>query len=118
MENILNEYLVRIASLLLIALFGWLGTQVKNLYKKYVTTQIADDCCKDAVRFVEQIYKDIHGHEKLEKALEVASKLLEEKGITISEYTMEKMIEAAVNEFNDQFNKDAVYNINATSEAK
>ena len=116
MDSILNEYLVRIASLLLIALFGWLGTQAKNLYKKYVTTQIADDCCRDAVRFVEQIYRDIHGHEKLEKALEVASKLLEEKGITISEYTMEKMIEAAVNEFNDQFNKNAVYHIDVPAD--
>ena len=35
-----------------------------------------------------------------------ASKILEEYGISISEYELVSMIEAAVNEFNDNFNKE------------
>ena len=35
-----------------------------------------------------------------------ASKILEEYGIQISEYELVSMIEAAVNEFNNNFNKN------------
>lgn len=54
---------------------------------------------------VEQMYKDLHGDEKLQKALEAASDMLLTKGITISDIELRLLIEAAVAEFNDAFNK-------------
>lgn len=105
--DIINEYLTKIILLILLAFAGWLGTQVKNLYKKYVTTEIKQAVCRTVVRTVEQIYKDLHGEEKLHKAMGRASKILaEEYGIHISEYELVSMIEAAVNEFNNSFHKD------------
>ena len=105
--DIINEYLTKIILLILLAFAGWLGTQVKNLYKKYVTTEIKQAVCRTVVRTVEQIYKDLHGEEKLHKAMGRASKILaEEYGIHISEYELVSMIEAAVNEFNNNFRKD------------
>lgn len=104
--DIINGYLTKIILLILLAFFGWLGVQAKNLYKKYVTTEIKQAVCKTVVRTVEQLYKDLHGEEKLHKAMERASKILEEKGILISEYELVSMIEAAVNEFNNNFNKN------------
>ncbi len=59
------------------------------------------------VRFVEQVYKDLHGPEKLAQAMAKASEILEGYGITISESELVAMIEAAVNEFNNAFAKTA-----------
>ena len=61
--------------------------------------------CRTAVRFVEQVYRDIHGAEKLKKAMEKASEILAGYGITISDEELIAMLEAAVNEFNDSFHK-------------
>ncbi len=88
-----------------IALFGWLGIQIKNLYNKFITTKIAKDVCRTTVRYVEQVYKDLHGREKLRKAMERAADILVSKGIFISENELESLLEAAVNEFNDNFSK-------------
>ena len=104
--NIFNSYLNQILLALLLALAGWLGVQIKNLYRKYVNTEIKRAVCKTAVRFVEQVYKDIHGPEKLAQAMKRASKMLEEYGITITEYELISLLEAAVNEFNNAFNRN------------
>lgn len=107
MSDIINSYLQQIVLLLILALAGWLGAQAKNLYKKYITTEIKQSVCRTVVRFVEQVYKDLHGPEKLAQAMQRASEILEEYGITISETELVAMIEAAVNEFNNAFAKTA-----------
>ncbi len=84
---------------------GYIGMTVKSLYKKYVDTQIKESVVKTCVKAVEQIYKDLHGEEKLQKALESASEMLIEKGINITELELRMLIEAAVAEFNDAFNR-------------
>ena len=38
--NILNQYINQIILMLILALAAWLGAQVKNLYRKYITTEI------------------------------------------------------------------------------
>ena len=103
--NILNDYLTQILTVLLLALFGFLGVQAKNLYKKYVNTAVKQSVCRTAVRFVEQVYQDLHGPEKLNAAMQKASEILEGYGITISKDELVAMLEAAVNEFNNSFGK-------------
>lgn len=83
----------------------YLGQCVKKLYNKYVDDETKKQVVNSTVQYVEQVYQDIHGEEKLEKALERASKLLQEKGITISNTELETLIESAVCGFNDGFNK-------------
>ena len=109
--NILNDYFIQVIGVILLAFFGFLGIQAKNLYRKYVNTEVKQAVCKTAVRFVEQVYKDLHGPDKLHQAMAKASEMLEGYGITISEDELVAMIEAAVNEFNANFNKkmDAAY---------
>lgn len=103
----IDGYLAQIILAIFLALAAFLGAQAKRLYKKYVTTEIKQSVCRTAVRFVEQVYKDIHGREKLEAAMQKASEILEEYGITISEAELVAMLEAAVNEFNNAFHKSA-----------
>ena len=60
MNNFLSQYLIQIAVIIVIAIATWLGTQAKNLYKKFITTEIKQSVARTAVRFVEQVYVDIH----------------------------------------------------------
>lgn len=103
MADLMSGYAYQIVLIILLALASFLGAQIKRMYTKYVTTEIKQAVCKTAVRFVEQVYRDIHGQEKLKAAMQKASELLEEKGIAITEIELIAMLEAAVNEFNNSF---------------
>lgn len=108
MNDIIQQYLTQIILTVFLALAAYLGAQAKNLWKKYVNTEIKQNVIRSTVRYIEQVYKDIHGPEKLAQAMAKASEILEGYGITISESELVAMIEAAVNEFNNAFAKTAV----------
>ena len=105
METIITQYVFEIISLILAAFFAWVGAEVKKLYAKYIDTQTKKDVVETVVQAVEQLYKDLHGREKLNKALEMAVELLDEKGITATETELHTLIEAAVGAFNNVFHK-------------
>ena len=108
MNTFFSQYLAQIIVIIVVAIATWLGTQAKNLYKKYITTEIKQSVARTVVRFVEQVYVDIHGAEKLEKAMEKASAILAEYGIKIGKEELIALIESAVNEFNNAFGKESV----------
>lgn len=98
--------------LLLCTIFGCLGFAAKKIYKNYIDkqndridTDMKISIARAVVQFVEQAWKTLHGKDKLEKALEVAETLLRKKGIPFDADEMMVLIEAAVAEFNDAFNK-------------
>lgn len=101
---------LQLAGTVLMVLAGVIGYQVKKLYTKYIDTQTKKDVVATTVQYVEQICKDLHGAEKLEKAMQRASELLAEKGISITNKELETLIESAVNGFNNgyQFEKSGV----------
>ena len=103
--EIITSYLTKISLIIVLALAAFVGMKLGGLYNRFITTEIKQSVCKTAVRFVEQVYKDLHGEEKLLKAMEKAADLLAEKGIPINAAELKIMLEAAVNEFNDNFRK-------------
>lgn len=102
----ISEYGTTILYAILTALAGYIGIVAKRLYTKYVNDKTKQAVAKTVVQAVEQIYKDLHGEEKLNKALEAASEMLAEKGITITDLEMRMLIEAALAEFNRAFEKE------------
>lgn len=98
----ISEYGTMILYTLLTAIAGFIGTAVKKVYTKYVNNKVKQDVAKTVVRAVEQIYKDLHGEEKLDMALDFFADMLNEQGITITELEMRMLLEAAVNEFNEK----------------
>lgn len=104
LKEFISVYGTTILYSILTALAGYLGIVVKNIYQKYINDKTKQDVAKTCVKAVEQIYKDLHGEEKLQKALESASEMLANKGISISDLELRMLIEAAVAEFNDAFN--------------
>lgn len=106
-NEFLSTYGMEILGAILTALAGYLGIVIKNLCQKYLNDKTKQDVAKTCVKAVEQIYKDLHGEEKFNKALECISDMLAEKGITVSEIEMKMLIESAVAEFNEVFSKSA-----------
>ena len=103
-NEILNQILQIVLPILatfLTGLFTYIGTRLKKVYEEKVNTETAKTVVEDAVRFVEQVYKDLHGKEKLEKATAQVEEVLQSKGITISEAEINMLIESAVYGLNE-----------------
>lgn len=79
-------------------LFSILGVYVKNLINRYINDKTKRSVAKTVVAAVEQIYKDLNGSEKYNKAVNRIKELLDERGITIGELEVKMLIEAAVND--------------------
>ena len=99
--NQLIQILLPILATFLTGLFTYIGTRLKNAYEQKVNTETAKVVVENAVRFVEQVYKDLHGKEKLEKAVEQVSQILASKGINLSEAEINMLIESAVYGLNE-----------------
>ena len=95
--ELIQNYLFEILATIITALASFIGVSIKNAYTKYINTKTKKEIVKDTVNYVEQVFKDIHGIEKLNKAKEKSLEWLNEKGIKISETELEILIESAVN---------------------
>lgn len=100
----LSEYGTAIAYMIICGVFTYLGVKAKGLADKYLDTKIKKDVARTVVQAVEQIYRDLHGEEKLNQALISAAEMLEQKGIMVTDLELRMLIEAAVGEFNKNFN--------------
>ena len=109
--ELLNEFITTYGTTILYsiltAIAGYIGIVVKNAYTKYINDKTKQNVVNTCVKAVEQLYKDLHGEEKLQKAIEAASDMLMNKNIAITDIELRMMIEAAVAEFNDAFNSTA-----------
>ena len=98
--EVFSAYILPALIAVLTALAGYIGTQIKRLYEKYVNNKVKQDVVRTCVKAAEQLYRDLSGPEKLEKAKEGIVEMLNEKGIPISEMEMDLLIESVVQEFN------------------
>lgn len=101
----IKQYSMEIMSAIITAIAGYIGVVAKNLCTNYINDKRKAAVAKTAVQFVEQVYKDLHGEDKLNAAMSAASEMLMEKGITVSDLELRVLIEAAVAEFNNAFNQ-------------
>lgn len=94
--NIIIQILLPVLATLITSVFTYVGIRVKNIYQERVQSDMNKQIVNDVVKFVEQVYTDIHGTEKLQKAVERASSLLEEKGVYLTDTEINTLIESAV----------------------
>ena len=99
----INQYGYMILYAALTAIAGFLGAQIKKLYDRMTADDTKRKVVETCVKAVEQMYQDLSGSEKLEKAKENIIAMLDIKGIAISEIEMDMLIEACVAEFNLAF---------------
>lgn len=106
MENneILNQFiqiLLPILATFLTGLFTYIGNRLKKVYEEKVNNETAKAVVEDAVKFVEQVYTDLDGKSKLQKATEQVAEVLASKGIRISAAEINMLIESAVYGLNE-----------------
>ena len=100
-----------------IALFGFIGIAIKNRFKKHLDDKTKKEVAMTVVEAMEQMYSDLTGTERYEKAMESMSEMLELKGIAVTELEIKMLIEAAVKEMNTHIKKTEAKN-NADSETE
>lgn len=108
-QELLNQIIQILLPILATFLTGvctYVANRLKKVYEEKVNTQIAKTVVEDAVKFVEQVYTDLHGREKLEKATEQITEVLNAKGIALTEAEIYMLIESAVYGLNEGWFKD------------
>lgn len=95
----------QIIGLVLCLIFGMLGNAARKIYQEHIDDDTKRAVARTAATFVEQVWKNLHGEEKLQKALKTAEYLLRKKNIPFDAEEMMVLIEAAVAEFNEAFRK-------------
>lgn len=100
-----HEYGMKLIALALAILFGKLGYEIGKLAVKYLNTAIKTEIAEKSMEYVEQVFKLLHGEEKMQKALEAARTQLSKIGLKFDAEEMRFLIEAAVGAFNEGFRK-------------
>lgn len=81
-----------------------LGTErVKRIQEELATKQ---ELAILAVRFVEQVYKDLHGPDKYQKAAEWLAARAQEHGLKLTADEIKGLIEAALRQLKDAFGNE------------
>ena len=101
-KELLSQFGAEAIKLVLAIIIGYVSIVVKNLYKKYVNTEIKKSVVKTCVRGIEQIYTDLHGEEKFNMCVSKISQILSDKGIPVSDVELSMLIESAVKKMNTQ----------------
>lgn len=104
MEEFLHTYGMKLAALVLAIIFGKIGYEAGKLAVKYLSTTIKREIAEKSMQYVEQVYKLLHGEEKMQKALETARVFLAKLGMKFDAEEMRFLIEA-VGAFNEGFRK-------------
>ena len=104
MENFISELMpaiISIAVTCLTAIAGYVGNAIKKYFEEKANTETKKKVVETTCRYVEQIFKDLDGPSKLEKAKENILLQLNEKGVPISDLELEVLIESTVNSFKE-----------------
>lgn len=99
MLELLQPYLMEIIVTILTAVATYIGAKIKKIYEEKANDETKRKVVATVVKAIEQLYKDLNGEEKLEKAQENIVEMLNEKGIMITELEMNMLIEEVCNSF-------------------
>jgi hypothetical protein len=101
--EIVTLYAPQVMEAVLYVVVSLLALAAAKYLKPILQNKVIKAIAKNVVLFVEQTYKDLHGEDKLNKALEAFSEMLAERKIKVSANEMRVMLEAAVAELNGVF---------------
>ena len=99
MAEFIRTYGLTILATILTSVASYVGIALKKIYEKYANTKIKKDVVRTVCEAVEQIYTDLKGAEKYEKAVEGITEILTSKGITITEIEVKMLIESVCYSF-------------------
>jgi hypothetical protein len=110
------DFIFPLLGTVITAFIGFAGVQLKNWYTQHIDTKEKKDIVETVVKAVEQMYKDMHGEEKLKQALSSAEELLTSKGITFTDFEVKMLIEKTLAELNEVWRNGNLQNDNSGKE--
>jgi len=87
---------------LLTGFIGYLGLRMKSIAQMWQCERMKKSTARMCVRAVEQLYPNLHGRDKYDKASASILEILSEKGVKLSEIELEMLIESCVREMNNE----------------
>ena len=105
-KEFLDTYGMSIVYAILTALATYIAAKAKQFIQERLDDKKKKDIAKMCVEAVEQMYKNLHGTDKYDKAAESIVEMLKEKGITITELELKLLIESTLAGFNKAFQKE------------
>jgi hypothetical protein len=103
--EIVNTYGMELLKAIVLLIAGTLGLIACKLANRCLNTETKRTLARTGVLFVEQVYKDLHGEQKMAKFLEYAAAQLKRYGIKFDAEEMKALAEAFLAEFNEAFTK-------------
>lgn len=106
--RVLYDVLVLLATVAAGYAVAWFRKRLGVEEMKRIEAELAakQELAALAVRFVEQVYKDIHGEAKYQKAAEWLAARAGELGLKITPEEIKGLIEAALRTFKDEFGEE------------
>ena len=117
MNEILATYAMEIIKVIALMIFTIIGVCAAKLQAKYINTETKRKVAATTVAYIEQVYKDLHGDEKLARALAVAASILSQKGIKTTDEELKVLIEAAVKKMNDAYKEETAGSVDTSEES-
>lgn len=102
----MKDIIMEVVPIVLATIGTFLIGIIKAKYSEYVNTDTKKELAMLTVRYVEQVFKALHGTEKLDKAKSTFVDMLNEKGIEVSEAEINMLLEAAVHQMNERKGAD------------
>lgn len=103
--EIINTYGMELLKAIVLLIAGTFGLIACKLANRCLNTETKRTLARTGVLFVEQVYKNLHGEEKMDKFLEYAAAQLKRYGIKFDAEEMKALAEAFLAEFNEAFTK-------------
>ena len=119
MTNVIRQVILEYLPILLGTVFTILIGFIRSKFNQYINTETKQKIVQDTVYYVEQLFKDLHGEDKLNKAKDIIIKLLADKGIKFTETELEVLIESTVNQMNlkqEEVNGTFISGVNTNSD--
>ena len=113
-KELVVEIVVKCAGIILPIVAAWVAVYLKKLLSRFINTNEKQAIANTVVMAVEQMYKDLHGEEKLTRAMTLAANMMMENGIKVTADELKLLIESAVGQFNEVFKVEAVEDITET----
>lgn len=106
MNNILIEftkdYGIEIIHSIVMGIFSYIALDIKKEYKKHMQDKIKKDVVDKVCHYVNEVYQNSTGENKLNIAITSANEILKEKGITISDLELKVLLYNSIRVINNE----------------
>ena len=105
MNNILIEfykdYGIEIIHSIVMGVFSYIALDIKKIYKSHIQDKTKKEVIDKVCIYVDELYPNLNGEDKLKKVMSNAKEMLKEKKITISDLELQILLHNSIHIINN-----------------